>query len=347
MPAMRALYTSAPGDFRLVDRPRPEPRGEKALIRVTRASICHTDIVIRAGKAGHVRYPVIAGHEFCGVVVETGAAAAHIAPGDRVAVRSILSCGSCLPCRAGRTNWCEHYDELGSITDGGFAEYCAVPARHLVKMPDAVSDASGAMIEPLANAVAAVTQAQIAEGDKVVVIGPGPIGCLVAQVARLRCPSVLVMVGTRGSRLALGVRAGATHTVNATEPDSSQRLDEILGGKGADAIIECAGTRSALELAMEHIGVLGRVAVEGLHERDEKVSLSPYRFLLLKSARLVGVTGWNEEDFRVAMDLLARGRVDAESLVTHLFPLDRWEDAFEMAAFRKDQSLKVQLECTK
>jgi len=341
---MKALYTPSPGQFGLEERPQPAPGPADAVIRVTRASICHTDIIIRSGRAGHVQYPMIPGHEFCGVVEETGAAVSHLSRGDRVAVENLLYCGLCPPCRRGQTNWCETYDELGGTSDGGFAEYCLAPARHLLPLPDQLSDAEGAMVEPLANAVAAVTQAGVGQGDRVMVIGPGPIGLLALQVARRCAPSVLLLAGTRDSRLSLGERHGATHVVNVLADDAEERLEEALEGKGADAIIECAGTPEALALALEHVGVLGRIAVEGVHDVDAMVSFSPYRVLLQRSARLLGVTGWNSANFVDSLDLLTRGEVDAASLVTHAFSLAEWETAFDMATTRKDESVKVQLD---
>jgi len=341
---LRALYTPSPGQFGLAERPQPVPGPSDAIIRVTRASICHTDVIIRSGRAGHVQYPVIPGHEFCGVVEETGPAVRHLSRGDRVVVENLLYCGICPPCRRGDTNWCETYDELGGTSDGGFAEYCLVPARHLLPLPNQLSDAEGAMVEPLANAIAAVTQAGVGQGDRVMVIGPGPIGLLALQVARLYAPSVLLLAGTRDSRLSFGDRLGATHVVNVLAGEADDRIREALEGKGADAIIECAGTPEAMALALRHVGALGRIAVEGLYDVDAMVSFSPYRVLLQRSARLMGVTGWNSANFVDAMDLLSRGKVDAASLVTHAFSLDDWETAFDMATVRKDEAVKVQLD---
>ncbi|MFH1568731.1 MAG: alcohol dehydrogenase catalytic domain-containing protein [Gemmatimonadota bacterium] len=341
---MKALYTAAPGEFGLVDRPRPTPGPGDAVIAVTRASICHTDVTIRSGRAGHVRYPVIPGHEFCGVIEEIGAAVPRLSPGQAVVVETVLACGLCPPCRRGHTNWCEAYDELGSISDGGFAQFCLVPARHLLPLPAGVSSTAAAMVEPLANAIAAVTQAGVGPGDRVMVIGPGPIGLLALQVARLRGAAVLLLAGTRDARLKLGSRLGATHVVNVLAPDADAQIGQVLEGKGADAIIECAGNPKAMSLALRHVGILGRIAVEGVYDVEEMVSFSPYRSLLQRSARLLGVSGWNSSNFIEALELLSRGRVDAESLVTHTFSLDDWEEAFAMATVRKDEAMKVQFD---
>lgn len=341
---MKALYTTSPGDFGLVDRPGPEPGPGDAVVRVTRASICHTDVIIRSGDAHHVRYSVIPGHEFAGVVDAVGSDVTGLAPGTRVAAESIMGCGRCGPCREGRTNWCENYDELGSISDGGFAEYCIAPAEHWIPLPDHVDDSAAAMCEPLANAVAAVEQVGIEKGDRVMVIGPGPIGCLVLQVARLYNPGTLILAGTRDSRLAIGEDLGATHVVNVRNEGADAELRNILEGKGANAIIECAGTASAFQLALDHAGVLGRIAFEGVYGPNTEITFNPHRTLLERSVRMIGVTGWNRGNFRRAIDLFAERKVTVEPLVTQVLPLDEWETGFDFATNRKDESIKVQLE---
>jgi threonine dehydrogenase-like Zn-dependent dehydrogenase len=330
------------GHFDLVDRPLPTLAADEALVKVANVAICHTDIIIKSGRAGHVHYPVIPGHEFSGVVERCGPAARYIKPGDRVAVHTVIACGQCPSCRRGDTMNCEHYDELGSKRDGGFAEYCAMPAKCLFKLPDQVSLAEGALMEPLANAVSVLRWAQVHMGDRVVVIGPGPIGLLATQLARLLQPSILVLVGTRDERLALGQHFGATHTVNIKKAGAVDHLKEILQGKGADVVLECAGTASSLNLAMDIAGWRGRIAVEGVFDVDEMVPISPYKLLLSRAASIIGVNGWLTTDFGNAVDLMARGMVNVNPLITHTFTLSDWQAAFAMVTEHKSEALKVE-----
>jgi L-iditol 2-dehydrogenase len=320
----------------------PVAAPDEALVKVQRAAICHTDVIIRAGKAGNVIYPVIAGHEFSGVVESCGPEVKYIRPGDRVAIHTVVACGECPGCRRGDTMACERYNELGSKRDGGFAEYCTVPTRSLFKLPSHLSLGEGALTEPTANAISVVKQARIQQGDRVVIIGPGPIGLLATQVARLAQPSVLVLAGTRDERLALGAQFGATHTVNIRREGAIATLREILDGRGADVVLECAGTRSSLELAMEIVGWRGRIAVEGVFEIDEMVPICPHSLLLDRSASLIGINGWITADFAQALDLISRGLVDVKPLITHTFSIDDWEDAFRMVTERKSEALKVE-----
>ena len=341
---MKALYAAAPGQYGLVDKPKPMPGPAEALVKVSRAALCHTDVAIRDGRVTHVRYPLIPGHEFAGVVEACGSEVHYLGPGDRVAVHTILSCGRCTSCRKGDESGCENYDELGSKRDGGFAEYCVVPARHLYRLPDHVGLDEAALLEPLACAVSAVHQSEIKPGERVVIIGPGPIGLLTLQVARLAHPSVTVLVGTRrgAGRLALGKRLGCTDVLDAQKEGALDTLKDILGGKGADVVIECSGSHDAMETAMQVIGWRGRIALEGTPEMDDMVKFSPFHLLHSKSVVLRGITGWITRDFVQAMELLSSGLVDVKPLTTHVFPLEEWEAAFEMITNRKGEAIKVQ-----
>ncbi len=337
---MKALCTAAPGEYGLVERPMPEPAADEALVKVVSAGLCHTDVIIRDGLAGHVRYPVIPGHELSGIVEACGPAVKGLQPGDRVAVESILWCGRCTPCRNGDTMGCENYDELGSKRDGGFAEYCTVPAQHLVRLPEHVTLEEAALAEPLANALSAVGQSDVKLGERVVIIGPGAIGLMAVRAARLANPSTLVLVGTRDERLALGKTFGATHTVNIKRDGALDGLKGLLGGKGADATVECAGTRSAVELALDIVGWRGRVAIEGGTATEEPVALSLH-VLQERSARVMGICGWLAADFARALELLSSGIIDVKPLITHTFSLDEWEAAFDMITRRKSEAMKV------
>ena len=341
---MKAIYMAGPDEYGLVERPDPSPAPDEALIRISRAGLCHTDVIIRSGTAPHVRYPFVPGHEFSGVVATVGALVRHLRPGDRVAVHQQQCCGRCPPCRRGATNICENYSELGATADGGFAEYCAIPARYLYPLPDHVTLEQAALAEPLANAVSAVRQTDLRLGERVVIIGPGPIGLLALQVARLSHPSVLVLVGTRDERLEVGRQLGAEHTINVNRAGAREELQEVLGGRGAEVVVDCVGTDSAVELGLGVLGPGGRIAYEG-GGATKTLPIRPI-FLLERAARLIGVNGWSTIDFVQALDLIARRLVDVGPILTHSFPLDEWEAAFDMITNRKSEALKVVFACS-
>ena len=315
---MKALFTSTPGEYGLTDRPKPTPDPDEVLLKVVRAGLCHTDLIIRAGVAGHVRYPVIPGHEFSGVVETCGSGVRYLQPGDRACVHSIFNCGQCSACRKGDICACEHYDDAGAQSDGGFAEYCSVPARHLLKLPDHVTFEEGALMEPLANACAVIRLANIKMGEKVVIVGPGPIGLL-------------------GKQLVPEAR-----TVNVRREGGKQEIQELLGGKGADVIIECAGTPSAWGMLNDLVAFRGRILIEALYEPGQTVPIDPYGMLVCRAVSVSGVCGWLTCDFVHALECVSRKMVDVAALHTHTFSLDEWETAFEYAEKRKSEAIKIE-----
>ena len=339
---MKALLARGAGDLALVERPVPVPGMEEALVKVGRAGICHTDVLIRDGSVDGPKYPLVPGHEFAGVVESCGPAVKYIRPGDRVAVHQQFNCGQCAACYRGDTGGCIRLDVAGWFSDGGFAEYCAVPARHLFTLPGHVTLAEGAIVESLANAVSVVRQSRIRLGESVVVIGPGPIGLLALQVARLAHPSDLVLVGTRDKRLSLGQMLGATHTVNIRSEGGRDALTEALGERRADVVLVCAGSSSALQLATDIVGWKGRIAVEGVPPSGTHFSFDPANLLNARAVTLIGVNGWVTEEFAEAVYLLSSGLVRAKPLITHEFPLEEWETAFEMVTTRKSEAIKVE-----
>lgn len=212
--------------------------------------------------------------------------------------------------------------------------------RNLFRISDELSLEEAALTEPASNAYSAVRQSRIRHGDRVVIIGPGPIGLLALQFARLYYPGVLILLGTRDERLEIGYKLGATHTINVREEDAEEDILGILGGEGADAVVECAGTRSGVELALRLAGLNSRVAIEGLMEPGETARFVPMD-AVQKGMSIIGVMGYLVPDFVYSLELLERGLIDVQSIITHRFSLDEWEDAFNMIEKRKSEAMKV------
>ena len=339
---MKAIYTTGPGNYGLADRPKPEPTGDEALVRVTAAGLCPNEVRLRDGLIKAARYPVVPGHQFAGVVKSCGPAVKHINPGDRVAVHPYVVCGECSVCRsAGPAHDCERYLMLGMTLDGGLAEYCAVPARHLYKLPDHVTAEEGALIENLANALAGARNAELQVEERVVVIGAWSVAMLALQVARRHSPGVLALVGTGPQRLAIGERLGATHAVDLDEEDARERLNEALGGRGADVILMCGTTRNELELAMETVATGGRIVVEGHFDPEATIPFSPFDLLVARSVTLRANRGFTTPDYTRAYHMLSDGVVDVKSLITSRFKLEDWESAFEAFTGPASQTVQV------
>lgn len=337
---MKALYTPGPGKFGLTDRPVPVPASDEVLVRVASVAICHTDLNIKNGRSPAVIYPRIPGHEIAGTIEVCGSSVRHLRSGDFGALQTIIGCGGCAPCRHGLTNNCEHFDELGLKRDGGFAEYCTIPAKNFVKMVPETDPDCACLCEPLANAVSAVRRANVKPIQSAVVIGPGPIGLLVLAVLRLCGLTNIILVGTRDERLALGKRFGADHLVNVRSSDAKEKIYiELLNSKGADLVFDCSGTISGFHLSLGVVARFGAIIVEGLVHPDETIRFSPG--MLPGNASIITVEGWLPTDFQTAAQLIETGRINVRDLITHRLALEGWERAFQLAESKEDGIIKA------
>ena len=334
---MQALMKVAPGKGNLELREIPEPvagPGE-VVVRVAATGICGTDLHIQDDEYA-VPPPVVIGHETAGEVAAVGQGVTGVRPGDRVtSLTTITTCGVCALCRAGRTNLCPQRRFLGGHVNGGFAGYFVVPQANILPLPDNVSFDAAAMTEPLACCVHGVMEvAPPARGSLAVVSGPGPIGLLCAQVARAAGAEVIVL-GTAADtgRFAVARSLGFEHLVDVQAGDPVVAVRDIGGGREPDLIVEAAGAASSMEGCLRMAPRGGTVLQIGLYGRPVPVALDT---LVLKEIHLLGSFSSTPTSWPLAMDLLARGAVRADPLVTSKRPLAEWSAAFD-AARRKGE----------
>jgi L-iditol 2-dehydrogenase len=315
-----AVVVGGPGEIGLEERPAPAPGEGEALVRVGLACICHTDHYILAGGHPAVRYPIVPGHEVSATVVAIGAGVRSVRPGDRVAIQTQLSCHRCPACADGRPADCPDVRQVGSTQDGGWQDLLVLPQDALYPI-GGLSLAEAALIEPAANGHAAVRSARVAEGDVVVVIGPGAIGLMALMMARLERPRRTIVVGRAVDerRLELARSLGADDVVG-TDERAVEAVMELTGGAGADAVIQCAGSVQATVTALAVAGRRGRVVIEGYAGRPGTISLSPDR-LAVEQITLTGVNGWALADFEAALAHARARRLDLGALITHRYPL--------------------------
>lgn len=342
---MKALYTSSPNDFGLVEKPVPQPGPGQILIHVDACGICHTDILIREGKAPHVTYPFVPGHEYGGTVVACGEGVQHVKVGDRGVVQQIIPCGICRESKIGTSVYmCYEHDEMGCQLDGGMAEYCVLPERNFLPIPDQMTFAQGTFVEPMANAAYAMHTARIQQNDTVVVIGPGPIGIVACKIAKFYGAARVILVGTRDGRLALAKNHdfGVDEVVNIRTPGAREYLlDTLLKGRGADVVMEASGNLDALKLCFEAVGRDGRIVLEGTPYIEETV---PFNALKMNyGVSIHRICSWREIDLYNCVQYIASGRINVDPLITHSFTLSEWEKGFELATIGKDTAMKVVL----
>ena len=351
-----AAVATGPGQIQLQDLPLPEIGPGDLLMRVELCGICGSDQHLLRNDWG-TAFPLILGHEFVGTVAEAGElAAAHhrVGKGDHIAVEMYVPCQECFWCQRGLYNLCERDLDVGwqygcnipttrpPALWGGYAEYLYVPYRALVhRVSPAVPWNAAVLIEPLAVAVRAVNLTPIVMGDTVVVVGPGTIGLVATVAAKSAGAGQVILVGTRDSRLELGRELAADVVINAREVDAIARVKALTGGRGADVVLETAGTASAQAEAFDYARRGGTVTIVGL-TGDKVVSLNTDRQLVFKEIRLQTsyLSAWG---YQGAIRIVESGRFPLEKLVTQVFPLSSVREALVFSHDRKDECVKAAL----
>jgi threonine dehydrogenase-like Zn-dependent dehydrogenase len=348
-------------DIRLEDMPTPVAGPGQVLIAVRAAGICGSDLHRyrghdpwgTGGRAAGTN-PRRAGHEIAGVIADVGPGVAGIAVGQMVAVEpmQLAGCGGCPACRRGDTNLCEQRGMFGGRRwiSAGFSEFDVALAEHVYPVPDGVSPGVAALADVYACAVHAVHRVPVTPEDTVLVLGTGPVGIALGQVARLAGARRTILVGRRDAPLEVAMSCGAADHVILTTPSTSLReaVRELNIGQGVEIVFEAVGG-SGCELFRQGLGALapgGTLCILGAYLGD--VSL-PYREANEKEITIRwsnGYASWNgRREFRIALDWLGAGRVAAAPLITHRFPLAEISHAFRVAVDRQATgAIKVQVE---
>jgi L-iditol 2-dehydrogenase len=335
---MRAVRIERPGAIGMVELERPRPGPGEALVAVAAVGICGSDVELLEGSrpAPYVRYPVVPGHEWAGTVVDVGPGVAGLAAGDRVVAEGFRACGTCDRCREGRTNLCAaEYAETGFTHAGAFAEFVAVPARLVHRLPADADLEAAALLEPAACVAQGLLEVDLRPGMHAAVVGAGTLGLLAVALLRLASPERLALVGTRAERLALGQRLGATEVVDARGGDVGGlegRFDLVF-----EATNQPSGGAAALRLARRG----GTVVLEGISGSAEPGLVGDA--IPLGHLRVQGVFGASGAAWRWVVSLFASGLLDTRPLISHRFALAEHERAFAALRSRESGALKVQL----
>jgi L-iditol 2-dehydrogenase len=327
---VKALVKTGPKeeDLELREWPEPSPGAGQVKLKIAAAGICGTDIHIIKGR-WPCRPPVVLGHEFCGTVVEIGEGVKNFKAGDRVVSSNPAeTCGSCYHCRAGNPFMCSERVSAGYMIDGAFAEYLCIAAERCHLLPDNVSFRQAALGEPLAVAVRAVIERNtVHAGDLVLVSGPGCVGLLTMQIAKLEGATVIVAgIEKDARRLALARDLGADLIVNSSREDL---LDVVRKQRpeGADLVFECAGAAGSLNLCWEAVRKEGTVIQVGVYPGPIQTDLNK---VMMKELRFIGTYGYVWTTWQRCLRLLAEGKVRTEELISHEFPLSEFKEAFRV-----------------
>ncbi len=339
---MRAVVKMEPGEghVELKDWPEPSPAPDEVKLKVAASGICGTDIHIINGR-WPCRPPVVLGHEFCGTVAEVGRLVKRFKPGDRVvAANPARTCGMCRHCRGGNAFMCLERISAGYMIDGAFAQYLCIAGQQCHHLPDNVSFRQAVLGEPLSVAVRAVIErSEVHSGDLVLISGPGCIGLLSMLIAKLEGAKVIVAgVAKDTRRLELARALGADLVVDASSQDLLEVVKSLSKGDGADLVYECAGATASLDLCLDAVRKAGTVVQAGVYPGRVETELNR---VVMKELRFIGTYGYVWKSWRRSLRLLSEGRVNAEALVSHEFPLSRFEDAFRTAQGLGDPAVKV------
>lgn len=341
---MRAIVIEEPNAVALTEVETPEPGRGEVRVRSVLAGVCRTDMDILTGALDTrwVRFPVIPGHEWSGVVDAVGDGVTMLEPGQRVVCEGNIGCSSCPRCRAGDTHLCQSYDAVGFTRGGGWGEYVVVPARILHPLPEHVSFEAAALVEPGSCVVKALGRARIQAAETVGVVGVGAMGALSIRIASLSSPAAIVAFGVRDEELELARTLGADAVVNVGSQDAEAEIGRLLGG-GLDVVVETAGAVPAVELSTRLVREGGRVVVLGIAGRHETLALPADR-IPLRDLTIIGSVGYTTAAWAHMVALLREGIVELEPIVTHRFPLDRYEDALALMDERRGIVARIVLE---
>lgn len=326
---MKAAVFYGPDQPLVVEEvPTPTPGPGQILVRVAACGVCHTDLhYIDHGTPTFKKPPLILGHEVAGTVAGLGAGVSGWREGERVLLPAVYSCGQCAMCRTGRENICDQMVMFGNNVDGGYAEYMLAPAKDVFRLPDEIPLIEGSII---ADAIttpyhAVVNRGQVKPGDWVVVIGCGGIGLNVVQMAAALGARVIA-VDLADSKLEWATRLGAIATVNPQRADRLDKEVRRIAGGFADIAFEAIGSSKAQEQAFSCLRAGGRLVLVGFNPHPMALNSGK---VMYREMDVIGSLGCRPVDYPRVIELARRGQIKVVELVTHRFPLDQINQAFD------------------
>jgi L-iditol 2-dehydrogenase len=329
---MKAMVLRAPSELALDEVALPAVPPGHVLVRITHSGLCGTDLKIYKG-AIPAQYPLIMGHEMVGELVD----------GERVIVDPVLYCGTCFHCRMGQTNLCAAGGLIGRETNGGFAEYAAVPRAQVFRLPDSLDIRIAPLIQVATTCLHAQRLGSVSLGESVAVLGLGVSGQLHVQLAKAAGASKVIGVSRSRFKNDLAKQLGADVAIESG-PSAVGQVLEATEGRGADVVIECTGVMTSIADAIRMVRFGGRILLFGITSTTS--GTLPFYDLYFKELTLINNRAATAQDFPVMIDLVARGAVRLEPLVTHRMALDELGAALEMVEDGAERRLKIILDHT-
>ena len=337
---MKALVWTGERTVQVQERDLPDYDG-KILIKVAYAGICGSDISVYLGKHPRAKAPLVMGHEFCGIVASIGKNVnTTLKIGDPVVVNPLYYCGQCRACLSGNHHVCRSLRLYGTDSDGGMAEYAAVPAQSVLKLPEDVSMKLAAIIEPVAVVIHGLRMIKKPFYGSAAVIGLGPMGLLTALMLRDAGVSRLWCVEVNQERAAYAQSLGLA-VVNPCEEDAVQVINELTGNEGVDILVEASGSQPAAKMMTELAGVRAEILLLSVFKDPACVDLRAINF---KEQSLIGCRVYTDLDFKDAIDYVSKNGENVGKVISHVKPLQDGQAVFQDIISGHTNMMKVLLE---
>ena len=333
---MKTVLINKPFEIAVTDTPKPEVKDGEALLKILYCGICGADVASYTGNQPFTTYPRIPGHEFSAEIVSIPENDRGLKPGDVVTANPYFNCGECYSCRRGFVNCCTDNKTMGVQRDGSFCEYVAMPVERIYE-GKGLSAKELALVEPFTISYHAVNRAPVKAGDKVLVVGAGPIG-LFALIAAINKGAEVYVADILDGRLEKALDFGAKGVINSAKTDIKEEAMKITGGDGFDCCIEACGQSVTFLNCIDCCAFAGKIILIG---NGKKETTFLHSILLKKELNVYGSRNSYPSDFKDVIDLISSGKVDVLKMVSDIYPMDRADEAFKALANNKGDLCKV------
>lgn len=346
---MKVLLAKGDGTLCVTEAERPVPGPGEILAKVAHCGICATDVAIadgtlNLGSGMDPVYPVRLGHEWSGVVEETGPGTRRLKPGDRVISDTGYSCGVCKYCLAGEYQNCENGRAIGTIGNcwpGAFAEYMLMPERLTFQIPDSVPLYEAALVEPASIGLYGLLRSPMGPGQNLLVVGTGPIGLGGMACAKAMGSGKIILAGRKDTKLRIGGKMGADLLVNTTKEDLREIVMRETNGEGMDIILDTTGSAGIFNETVRLLRGSGTIVIPGFY--GEPVEKADMDYLISHNCTLVGAAGTPNMGRKI-LDLLGSGKISLAPMITERYPFSQVQDAFTAVKRHNDWRIKIMID---
>lgn len=307
-----------------------------ALVKVSHAGICGTDLNIYAGTHPRAKAPLVMGHEFSGGLEQD---TPYMKKGTRVTAYPLISCGKCEPCLSGNGHVCNTLGLYGIDTDGAMAEYVAIPADQLIALPDNMSFKTGALLEPITVVVHTLRETGFTPGDNALVFGCGTIGLCLALTLKMFGARDILLSETDTSRISLAKSLGFD-VVDPSKDDLAKLVSERTNGNGFDRVYDCAGVQAVAEVLLDMVRVKGQIVIVASYKKPPAM---PFFKGMAKEVSIHFVRVYRKKDFEIAAQIVTREPL-FDKIITHVLPADKAQEGFDLLLTKGTGAIKVMFE---